>query len=58
MLARGAKGMSDVELVAILIRSGTPKTPAEIGWMSHQMFCAIGVDTPNVLCSQGWVSTM
>jgi DNA repair protein RadC len=28
MLARGAKGMSDVELVAILIRSGTPKESA------------------------------
>jgi hypothetical protein len=36
--------------------SGTPKRPAEIGWMPHHS--SIGEVTPKTPRSQGWVVTM
>ena len=38
--------------------SGTPNTPAEIGWMPHQMLSAIGEVTPNMPRIQGCVVAM
>ena len=38
--------------------SGTPHKPAEIGWMPHQMWSAIGLVTPKTPRSHGCVVTM
>ena len=51
-------GVSRLTMMITAKPSGTPKMPAEIGWMSHQVFSAIELVTPNTARSQGWVVAM
>ena len=51
-------GVSRLTTTITMKPSGPPNTPAEIGWIPHQMWSATGEVTPKTPRNHGWVVAM